>query len=256
MSIVIAVATGIVAISTASIFIKLCDAHPLVIASYRLGLASLILAPFALRHRRYGKILRGRWKLLLLTGLFLALHLTFWIASLRYSSVASSVVIVNINPVFVGLGSYIFLKEKATKLTILGIFLSITGGTVIGLSDFTFSTHAGLGDLLALDGALMASGYLMAGRKLRQEMDLLSYIFPVYATASIVVLLIALAVGVPFFRIFIPEVRLVSHVGHYPPADRPLNLQLGPQILFSFYHCRPHPGRTHRLDSPRLLDFG
>jgi hypothetical protein len=42
--VVIAVATGIVAISTASIFIKLCDAHPLVIASYRLGLASLILA--------------------------------------------------------------------------------------------------------------------------------------------------------------------------------------------------------------------
>jgi drug/metabolite transporter (DMT)-like permease len=196
--VVIAVATGIVAISTASIFIKLCDAHPLVIASYRLGLASLILTPIALRPRRYGKILRGRWKLLFLTGLFLALHFIFWIASLRYTSVASSVVIVNINPVFVGLGSYIFLKERVTKLMILGIFLSITGGMVIGLSDFTFSTHAGLGDLLALGGALMASGYLMAGRKLRQEMDLLSYIFPVYGTASIVVLLIALAVGVPF----------------------------------------------------------
>ena len=111
---------------------------------------------------------------------------------------ASSVVIVNINPVFVGLGSYIFLKEKATKLTILGIFLSITGGMVIGLSDFTFSTHAGLGDLLTLGGALMAPGYLMAGRKLRQEMDLLSYIFPVYTTASIASLLIGLAVGVPF----------------------------------------------------------
>jgi drug/metabolite transporter (DMT)-like permease len=196
---VIAAATGILAISTASIFIKLCDAHPLIIASYRLGLASLILAPIALRPGRYRTILRGRWKLLFLTGLFLALHFIFWIASLRYTSVASSVVIVNINPVFVGLGSYIFLKERVTKLMILGIFLSITGGMVIGLSDFTFSTHAGLGDLLALGGALMASGYLMAGRKLRQEMDLLSYIFPVYGTASIVVLLIALAVGVPLF---------------------------------------------------------
>jgi drug/metabolite transporter (DMT)-like permease len=196
--VVIAVATGIVAISTASIFIKLCDAHPLVIASYRLGLASLILTPIALRPRRYGKILRGQWKLLFLTGLFLALHFIFWIASLRYTSVASSVVIVNLNPVFVGLGSYIFLKERVTKLMILGIFLSITGGMVIGLSDFTVSTHAGLGDLLALGGALMASGYLMAGRKLRQEMDLLSYIFPVYGTASLVVLLIALVAGVPF----------------------------------------------------------
>lgn len=199
MRVVIAIVTGIVAISTASVFIKLCDAHPLVIASYRLGLASLILAPIALRHRRYGKTLRGQWKLLFLTGLFLALHFTFWIASLRYTSVASSVVIVNINPVFVGLGSYIILKEKVTKLMILGILLSITGGMVIGLSDFTFSTDSALGDLLALGGALMASGYLMAGRRLRQEMDLFSFIFPVYTTASIAVVLIGLVVGVPFF---------------------------------------------------------
>jgi drug/metabolite transporter (DMT)-like permease len=197
--VIIAVVTGIVAISTASIFIKLCDAHPLVIASYRLGLASLILAPIALRPRRYAKILPGRWKLLFLTGLFLALHFTFWIASLKYTSVASSVLIVNINPVFVALGSYIILKERATKWMILGILLAITGGMVIGFSDFTFSTHAGLGDLLALGGALMASGYLMAGRRLRQEMDLLSYIFPVYATASITVLLVGLALKVPFF---------------------------------------------------------
>ena len=197
--VVIAVVTGIVAISTASIFIKLCDAHPLVIASYRLGLASLILAPIALRPRRYTKILPGRWKLLSLTGLFLALHFAFWIASLKYTSVASSVVIVNIHPVFVGLGSYVILKERVTKLMILGILLSITGGMVIGFSDFTFSTDSALGDLLALGGALMASGYLMAGRRLRQEMDLFSFIFPVYATASIAVVLIGLVVGVPFF---------------------------------------------------------
>ena len=137
--------------------------------------------------------------MLFLTGLFLALHFTFWIASLRYTSVASSVVLVNINPVFVGLGSYIILKEKVTKLMILGILLSITGGMVIGFSDFTFSTDSAPGDLLALGGTLMASGYLMAGRRLRQEMDLFSFIFPVYTTASIAVVLIGLVVGVPFF---------------------------------------------------------
>lgn len=197
--VVITVAIGIVAISTASIFIKLCDAHPLVIASYRLGLASLILAPIALRHRRYGTLLRNRWKLLLLTGLFLALHFALWIASLQHTSVASSVVIVHMNPVFVGLGSYLFLREKATTLMILGILLSIMGAVVIGLSDLTTSIHSAWGDLLALGGALMTSGYLIAGRRLRQDLDLLSYIFPVYALASIVVILIGLVVGVSFF---------------------------------------------------------
>ena len=199
MRIVIAVVIGIAAISTASIFIKLCDAHSLVIAAYRLGLASLLLCPFALSRRRYGRILRGRWKLLLLTGLFLGFHFIFWVASLKYTSVASSVVIVSTNPIFVGLGSYLLLKERMAGLTILGILLAVAGAVIIGLSDFTFSRYAGLGDLLALGGAVMASGYLIAGRRLRQEMDLISYIFPVYSGGAAVVLLIGLVAGVSFF---------------------------------------------------------
>jgi drug/metabolite transporter (DMT)-like permease len=199
MGMVITVVTGIVAISTASIFIKLCDAHPLAIAAYRLGLASLLLSPVALSRKKYGKILRGRWNLLFLTGLFLGFHFIFWIASLKYTSVASSVVIVSTHPIFVALGSHLLLEERVTTLTIVGILLSITGAAIIGLSDFTLSTHAAMGDLLALGGAIMASAYLIVGRKLRQEMDLLSYIFPVYSAGALVVLIIGLAAGVSFF---------------------------------------------------------
>ena len=199
MKMVIAVVIGIVAISTASIFVKLCDAPPLAIAAYRLGLASLLLSPVALSRKGYGKILRGRWKLLFLTGLFLGFHFIFWIASLKYTSVASSVVIVSTHPIFVALGSSLLLKERAGTLTILGLLLSITGAVIIGLSDFTLSTHAAMGDLLALGGAIMASAYLIVGRKLRQQMDLISYIFPVYSAGGLVVLLIGIVAGVSFF---------------------------------------------------------
>jgi len=199
MKMVIAVVIGIVAISTASIFVKLCDAPPLAIAAYRLGLASLLLSPVALSRKGYGKILRGRWKLLFLTGLFLGFHFIFWIASLKYTSVASSVVIVSTHPIFVALGSSLLLKERAGILTTLGILLSTTGAVIIGLSDFTLSTHAAMGDLLALAGAIMASAYLIVGRKLRQQMDLISYIFPVYSAGGLVVLLIGIVAGVSFF---------------------------------------------------------
>jgi drug/metabolite transporter (DMT)-like permease len=199
MKMVIAVVIGIVAISTASIFIKLCEAPPLAIAAYRLGLASLLLSPVALSRKGYGKILRGRWKLLFLTGLFLGFHFIFWIASLKYTSVASSVVIVSTHPIFVALGSSLLLKERAGTLTILGILLSTAGAVIIGLSDFTLSPHAAMGDLLALAGAIMASAYLIVGRKLRQKMDLISYIFPVYLAGGLVVLLIGIVAGVPFF---------------------------------------------------------
>jgi drug/metabolite transporter (DMT)-like permease len=199
MKMVTAVVIGIVAISTASIFIKLCDAPPLAIAAYRLGLASLLLSPVALSRKGYGEILRGRWKLLFLTGLFLGFHFIFWIASLKYTSVASSVVIVSTHPIFVALGSSLLLKERTGTLTIVGILLSIAGAVIIGLSDFTLCTHAAMGDLLALAGAIMASAYLIVGRKLRQQMDLISYIFPVYSAGGLVVLLLGIVAGVSFF---------------------------------------------------------
>ena len=48
------------------------------------------------------------------------------------------------------------------------------------------------GDLLALGGAIMASCYYLVGRKVRGEIDLLSYILPVYAVAALVPAALAL----------------------------------------------------------------
>jgi len=180
---------GIIAISTASIFIKLCDAPALIIATYRLTLASVILLPMA----SYRKVWKGwsraelRW--LILSGIFLSLHFAFWIASLKYTSVASSVVLVSTNPIFVGLGAWFFFKESVGLNLILGITLSVLGSGLISFGDMGISKETLMGDGLALLGAITASGYLLVGRKMRKGQDLLSYIFPVYSAAAIVLII-------------------------------------------------------------------
>ena len=80
---------GIIAISTASIFVKLCDAPVLIIATYRMLLASLILMPMACYRKTWRGWHRNELGWLLLSGFFLSLHFAFWIASLKYTSVAS-----------------------------------------------------------------------------------------------------------------------------------------------------------------------
>jgi drug/metabolite transporter (DMT)-like permease len=191
---------GIIAISTASIFIKLCDAPALIIAAYRMTLASLILIPFA----SYRRIWSG-WRMsdigwLVLSGLFLSLHFAFWIASLKYTSVASSVVLVTTHPVFVGMGAWIFLKERPGLNLMLGILLSVLGSGLIGYGDMALSREAFIGDGLALLGAITASGYFLVGRKMRRSQDLLSYIFPVYSTAGLILILLSLLFQKPFFE--------------------------------------------------------
>jgi drug/metabolite transporter (DMT)-like permease len=190
---------GIVAISTASIFIKLCEAPVLIIATYRMMLASLMLMPFACYKKTWRGWKRSEMGWVFLSGLFLSLHFAFWIASLKYTSVASSVVLVTTHPIFVGIGSWLFLKERIGMNLVLGIALSVLGSGLISYGDMSLSKEALMGDGFALLGAIAASGYLFVGRKMRKDRDLFSYIFPVYSAAGLILILLSLIFEKSFF---------------------------------------------------------
>ncbi len=99
--------TGVVSVSFAAVFIRLADAPPLVIAAYRLTIAAGLLIPVtsARARKSLGRPSRRDILLMLLSGLFLALHFALWITSLSYTSIASSVVLVTSHPAFVAIVS-------------------------------------------------------------------------------------------------------------------------------------------------------
>jgi len=190
-------AFGVVSVAFAAVFIKLAEAPPLVIAAYRLCLASLVLAPVAWWRARDELRKLGRRQLLMAvaSGAFLALHFGLWIASLDYTTVASSVVLVTASPIFVAVASYLLWGEKLTTRITGGIAVSIVGAAVIGFSNWQAGAGSLLGSVLALGGATAVAGYLLIGRRLRQNMGLLSYIFLTYLSAGLVLLTAALVSG-------------------------------------------------------------
>jgi len=200
------VSIGIIAISFASIFIKFCDDVPsIMIATYRLTLSSIILLIIAKsKGIRLSSFNKKRLLLGMLGGLFLSLHFSFWISSLKFTSVASSVVLVATNPIFVGIFSYLFFKEKQPTELILGIILSFSGSIILAVGDSGLQGLAVqnpsflLGDILAFLGAIMASGYLVVGSKLREEMDVLSYTSMVYTFSAFFLLIASISLGLPF----------------------------------------------------------
>jgi drug/metabolite transporter (DMT)-like permease len=190
---------GVLAASTAAIFIKLCDAPALIIATYRMVFASLILLPYALYKKKGRTWERKEIGWLIVSGLFLSLHFAFWISSLKYTSVASSVVLVTTYPIFVGIGSRLFLKERMGLSLIFGIILSVLGSGLISYGDMAISREVVMGDGLALLGAVTVSGYFLVGRKMRKSQDLLSYIFPVYSAAGFLLVIFSLSSQKNFF---------------------------------------------------------
>jgi drug/metabolite transporter (DMT)-like permease len=200
------VSVGIVAISFAAIFIKFCDDVPsLMIATYRLTLSSIVLLSIAkVRGIRFSSLSRRQLLLGMLGGLFLSLHFWLWISSLKFTSVASSVVLVTTNPIFVGLFSYLLFKERQPPELIVGIILSFSGSIILAIGDSGLrglsvqSPSYLLGDTLALLGAIMVSGYLMVGSHLREEMDVLSYVSIVYGFSAALLLATSLCLGISF----------------------------------------------------------
>jgi len=193
-----AIALAVVSVSFSAIFISWSTSPFITIALYRLALASLILAPFALLDRR--RPLRGisrRDALIMIgVGAILATHFTLWIGSLKIEgvsvNVASSVILVTSHPLLVGVLSHYVLRERLNAWMALGIALGFSGVVVIAVADSTARSGSGIGDLLAFTGGIAAGFYFLAGRRLRQRVPLLAYAFVVYVSATGVLFLYAL----------------------------------------------------------------
>jgi drug/metabolite transporter (DMT)-like permease len=193
---------SIVAVSSASILIRWADAPPLAVASYRMVLSVLLLAPFFLRNDGFEKLRQQSMKQLLslfAVGLVLAVHFSSWITSLSLTTVASSVIFVHIDPIFVAIISHFFLGDRITKRTLAGIIISFIGVSIIAMGDAGAGAANLTGDLLALLGGVMLGLYILGGRVYRKNLDLTTYVTPVYSSAALILVAMSLVTGTPLF---------------------------------------------------------
>lgn len=215
---VIILGFGVLSVSTASVFIKMCPAPALAIAWWRVGLASVFYYGVTRKtcgpiHTLYSK---QQFFLALVSGAALALHFMSWITSLRYTSVASSVVLVSTSPVWVALGGLLFLKEKLHLRLLIGILLAMCGSVIISGADFYFEPLRLTGNLLAVAGALFAAVYLLIGRRLRAGMDTFPYVTAVYGSAALVALFFILATHTPLFAFGAKTYLLLVAIAVFP----------------------------------------
>ncbi|MBX5465264.1 MAG: DMT family transporter [Clostridia bacterium] len=181
----LALLVGVAAISSAAILTRASASDPLLVALWRLLLAALLLLPAALLRHGAGALRLGRQALpTLASGLALAVHFAAWNQSLLLTSVASSVTLVTIHPVFILFWDRWRLGRPAPATAWWGSALAVAGSGLVGGADWGFSPRALEGDLLAVAGALAMAAYLLLGRRVRGETETLPYSVVVYLTAS------------------------------------------------------------------------
>ncbi|MBX5477354.1 MAG: DMT family transporter [Clostridia bacterium] len=226
--VVAALVVAVVAVSFSSIFIRYSDAPAIALSFYRLALSLPILAALGLAgaRRRARTAPAGpagpggagaattrirRWlpaseraalrdvAAMIASGVFLALHFAVWIASLEYTTVASSVVLVTSHPLLVGVLAMLLGDDRLPPGAYLGGALAVLGTALIGWGDYALGGTALYGDLLAFLGAVFISGYILIGRHVRRHVDNLAYTLWVYAAAAAALAAIAAFAGVPLW---------------------------------------------------------
>jgi len=207
---------GVFAAATSSIFIRLAQdgghgAPSLVVTSWRLLIAVAVLPPITW-HKRRAELRSLQRKDIILgigAGLLLAAHLATWIASLEFTSVASSAALVTTNPLWVALVVFFFFGERLSRSTIIGLVAGFSGSLLIAFSDggvLLFDPQASpilqfnwrnlvapsgkadtalWGDGLALVGAWAIAAYLLVGRNLRRRLSNTTYVWLAYSAAML-----------------------------------------------------------------------
>lgn len=191
---------GVISISFSAIFVKLAEAESGAIAFYRMLFSVLIIAPaFFKNHVHELKMLYQRdWLFSIIAGIFLAFHFILWFESLRYTSVASSTVLVTMQPLFAFAGTYLFFKERLTMQAILSGIIAILGSFLISWGDFNISGSALFGDLLALIACVLVTGYFLFGQEVRKRISLITYTMVVYSISTICLFFYVLLKGESF----------------------------------------------------------
>ncbi|MEM4523234.1 MAG: DMT family transporter, partial [Nitrososphaeria archaeon] len=138
------------------------------------------------------------FSILVFNGFVLATHFALWISSLKYTTIAASVVLVDTSPFFATIFAYTFLKEKVERKHVLGIILCFIGTVLILGADLSFETNL-YGDLLALIGGVLAGFYFFVGRKMRPKMEFLPYVTYVYSFSAFFLFFYMIIFNVSFF---------------------------------------------------------
>ena len=169
------------------------DVPPLAMTFYRWLFALAILAPFALPHvrRDWRAIHRGARVLVPLGILGIGAHNALAYVGLNYTTATNGVILNSFIPVMIIAISFVFLRERLTRLQVAGVVLSFCGVLVIlsgGSVAALLALSPNRGDLLVILSMLLWSLYTIGLRWRPPGLSLLSFLFVIAVVGDLAIL--------------------------------------------------------------------
>jgi drug/metabolite transporter (DMT)-like permease len=185
--------TGIVCIGFSAIFVKWAALPGTVTAFYRMLVAGVVIMPLWVKKGKRNFSRRGLL-LCMAGGLFFTIDTVLWNMSLLRTSAATATLLANNAPLWVGIASFLFLREHPPGRFWLGLAVALCGMVVlVGPSALKIGFNQG--DLLALAASFFYAGYLIVTRRVRRTVGTVDFVAVMTLTSLVLLFGINMATG-------------------------------------------------------------
>jgi drug/metabolite transporter (DMT)-like permease len=194
----VALAVGLLGIGWSAILVRLSGVSGSTSAFYRMAIAQLVFVPWRLvAPSPATRPSRGAVIAAVAAGIAFAVYLALFNTAIMRTSVGNATLLGVNAPIFVALGAWMFFAQRPTVAFWSGFALSFTGMVAIVGTDVIRHPVLGVGDAMAVGGAIAYAVYLLYLQRSRRDMDALTFSALSGVVASVTLLLICLGIGTP-----------------------------------------------------------
>jgi len=182
---------GALLISFSPVLIKDTGAPGTITSFYRLFFGTItLIIPFTISRIKSKKKLKTKGILIAsFAGFFLAVDMAMWSTGIMLSNAAMPTLVGNLAPLWVGIGAFLFFKERQTSKFWIGLLVALTGVTFLMIQDLHQANGIFKGLILGFFAGMFYAGFMLLTQIGRRYLNTISYLF-ISSLATTVFLLI------------------------------------------------------------------
>ena len=194
----LALAFGILCISIFPILVKLKLTPGLISAFYRMAFAFVILLPYVVIAKKF-KLPKKKYVILAsLCGILFSSDVAVWNIAIQESSATLASLLTNLSPLWVGIISYVFLKNKPATNFWIGTVVALFGMAMLVGFKFFLDLDFDNAFILAVLSGVFYSIYLLVSKKALSGIDVLSFMTISLFASTIYLAFICIIAGESF----------------------------------------------------------
>lgn len=172
----IALVIGILCISVFPVLVKLNLTPGLISAFYRMAFAGLVLIPFVILRGTFIMPSRRNLILAIICGLLFGSDVAVWNIAIQGSTATQASLLTNLSPIWVGIGSLFFLKNKPTLNFWIGTAIAVFGMIMLVGFKFFINLDFDLAFIFGVLSGVFYAAYILVSKNVLREMDVISFL--------------------------------------------------------------------------------